>query len=400
VSTLPAEITRLLTDRVPVRSATSSTDEIRLFHPDVGTEELAALAGVVETAWLGRGPHCGNFEREFAAHIDASPGQVLSVNSATDGFFYIAEALRLRRGDEIIVPSISFVGTAQAAAYSGATVVLCDNCPRSLNVTVEHLERARTRRSKALMLLHFGGVACDMDSIVPWCAAHGIQLVEDTACAPATRWRGRATGTFGAFAAWSFDSMKIMTAGEGGLIYAADPAARQAIAKRADMGITSSCGHASTATDRWWEFDVLGSGRRSVMGDMAAAVARVQLRRLPALIRRRREIDGEYREALADLEWLTLPLPVDPRCESSYYFFAVQCAPSRRDRLARYLRDHGIYTSFRYYPLHRTRFFHAPHSDFPGANLAADTTLCLPLHTRLREADVVHIVEAIRAFPA
>ena len=203
------------------------SQEIRLFHPDVGEEEIAALTGVIENAWLGRGPQSASFEREFAAHLGVSPDLVLSVNSATDGLFYIADALQLSAGDEIIAPSISFVGAAQAAAHSGARVVLCDTCPRSLNVRIEDLERVRTRRSRALMLLHFGGVACDMDAITQWCDTTAIALVEDTACAPATRWRGRATGTFGAFGAWSFDSMKIMTAGEGGLVYAADPVARR-----------------------------------------------------------------------------------------------------------------------------------------------------------------------------
>jgi aminotransferase len=378
----------------------SASPEIRLFHPDVGAEELAALAGVVDTAWLGRGPQSGLFEREFAAHLGVAPDQVLTVNSATDGLFYIAEALRLGAGDEIIAPSISFVGAVQAAAHSGARVVLCDSCPRSLNVRVEDLERVRTPRSRALMLLHFGGVACDMDAIVPWCRAHGIALVEDTACAPATRWRGRATGTFGEFAAWSFDSMKIMTCGEGGLVYAADPGARAAIASLAGMGMSSGSGHASTATERWWEFDVTGPGRRSVLGDMAAAVARVQLRRLPGFIRRRREVDSAYRAALAGLDWLTLPPAVDPRCESSYYFFAVQCAPGRRDRLARHLREHGVYTSFRYYPLHRTRYFRADAANFPGAETAADTPLCLPLHSRLGDADVARVADAVLAFRA
>ena len=376
------------------------SQEIRLFHPDVGEEEIAALTGVIENAWLGRGPQSASFEREFAAHLGVSPDLVLSVNSATDGLFYIADALQLSAGDEIIAPSISFVGAAQAAAHSGARVVLCDTCPRSLNVRIEDLERVRTRRSRALMLLHFGGVACDMDAITQWCDTNAIALVEDTACAPATRWRGRATGTFGAFGAWSFDSMKIMTAGEGGLVYAADPVARAAIGRRADMGTSSTSGHSSSASERWWEFDVLGSGRRSVLGDMAASVARVQLRRLPAFIQRRRAVDLAYRDAFADLDWLALPLPVDPRCESSYYFFAVQCTPERRDRLARYLRELGVYSSFRYYPLHRTQFFRADSAGFPGANLAADTTLCLPLHTRLSEADVAYIVDSVRRFPA
>jgi aminotransferase len=378
----------------------SRHQEIRLFHPDVGEEELAALAGVIGTAWLGRGPQSQRFEREFAAHLGVSSDQLLSVNSATDGLFYIAEALQLRAEDEIIVPSISFVGAVQAAAHSGARVVLCDTCPRSLNVRLEDVERVRTTRSKALMLLHFGGVACDMDAIVPWCKANGITLIEDTACAPATRWRGRATGSFGSFAAWSFDSMKIMTAGEGGLVYASDPEARAAMARRADMGMSSTSGHAATAAERWWEFDVLGPGRRSVMGDMAASVARVQLRRLPALIERRHEVDSAYRTALGDVDWLTMPLPVDSRCKSSYYFFAVQCAQERRDRLARYLRELGVYTSFRYYPLHRTHYFGACAAGFPGANRAADTTLCLPLHTRLSDTDVAYIVDAIRKFPA
>jgi aminotransferase len=372
--------------------------DIRLFHPDVGAEELAAVEAVFGAAWLGRGPQSEAFEREFAAHLGVAAGLVLTVHSATDGLFHIADALGLAADDEIIVPSISFVGAAQAAAYSGARVVLCDNCPRTLNARVDDLARVRTERTRALLLLHYGGAACDMDAIVPWCEGHGITLVEDAACAPATQWRGRAAGTFGQFAAWSFDSMKIMTAGEGGLVYASDPETRAAIASRASMAMDSTSGHASAAVSRWWEFDVVGAGRRSVMGDLAAAVARVQLRRLPELVASRRRVDALYRSALADLDWLTLPPESDPRCESSYYFFAVQCDGERRDRLARYLREGGIYTSFRYHPLHRTRQFGAPSTDFPGANRAADTTLCLPLHTRLREADVGRITDSIRAF--
>ena len=145
----------------------SAGPEIRRFHPDVRAEELAALPGVVDTAQLGRGPQSVLVARGYAAHLGVAPDQVLTANSATDRFSCIAEAQRLVDGDVMIAPSISFVDAVQAAAESGARVVVCDSCPRSINVRVEDLERVRTPRSRALMLLHFGGVACDIDAIVP-----------------------------------------------------------------------------------------------------------------------------------------------------------------------------------------------------------------------------------------
>ena len=371
--------------------------EVQLFLPDTGPTEAAAAARVVASGWLGRGPETDGFEVEFAAHLGVSRDQLIALPSCTDGLFLAMEALELKPGDEVVLPTVSFVGAGQAILAAGARPGLCDVDPRSLNPAAEHIAAKLTPRTRAVVLLHYGGVPCDMGPIMALLDARGITLVEDSACSPASSIGGKMCGTFGAFATWSFDAMKLMSAGEGGMLYVRDPKLAARIRLRTVLGMSSASGLASASEHRWWEFDVAVRGRRTLYCDVLAAVARVQLARLDEMVTRRGQIARHYRQCVGGHGKLALPPAPPPGAVVSDYFFWVQLESALRDELARVLRFAGIYTSFRYYPLHRMTLFRDP-GPFPGADEAANTTLNLPLHSKLTAQQVDRVCEVVDGF--
>jgi len=173
------------------------------------------------------------------------------------------------------------------------------------------------------------------------------------------------------------------------------------LAQRAEemmyLGMTTKSGFTTSVDTRWWEFDISCFGRRSIMNDISSAMGLEQLRKLPDFIRRRREIHERYDQLLADLAWMSLPPPVPAEAESSYYFYWLQMAPEIRDRLAGWLRERGIYTTFRYYPLHWVAHYGAKVS-LPAAEEAARSTLCIPIHQSLTDNEVAEISDRIHEF--
>jgi aminotransferase len=374
---------------------------INVFQPSLEAEELEAVRRVFQSNWLGKGALTGQFEEAFANHLGVPRQHLRSSNSCTEGLFLSLKLLGVGAGDEIVMPSISFVASANAAVERGAKPVFCDVDQRTLNATAETIEAVLTPQTKAVMLIHYGGLPADMDPILELLRPRGIRVIEDSACSVASFYKGRACGTIGDIGVWSFDPAKILVTGDGGMVFAADPE----MARRADLelylGLGSQSGYSKVASSRWWEFDVLCDGRRGITNDICSAIGLEQIKKLPAFIDRRREIDRIYRCELADLEWLTLPPETPDYCRTSHYFHWIQVAgEGRRDRLAIHLRDKGVYTTFRYHPLHRVAFYGQTDRSLPSTEKAAEETLLLPIHQSLSDSDVQKIVEAVLCFPA
>lgn len=370
---------------------------IPVFLPTHGEREAQAVAEVLRSGWLGRGPKTEAFETAFARHIGAEREQVLSLTSCTEGLFHAVAALGLGPGDEVALPSISFVGAANAVAASGAKPVFCDVERRSLNPGLAEIEAAVTPRTKAVLLMHYGGVPREIAAIADFCRQREIKLIEDAANSVAATQHGRACGTFGDVGVWSFDAMKTLSTGEGGMIWCRDGEIRQRILLNTTMGLSSFSAIESKKTRNWWEFEVGGFGRRSILGDVAAALGLVQLERLPDFVRRRREVHLFYEEALADLDWLALP-PAPPKgAGSGHAFFWIQCAEGLRDALALYLRQRGVYTTFRYEPLHGKPVYRSA-AELPETDFAARNTLLLPQHQGLTDQNLETIAALVREF--
>lgn len=368
---------------------------INLFQPDAGRLELDAITEVFSSNWLGAGERVKQFEEAFGRYVGRPAEEMITVASCTEGIFHALAALRLRPTDEVVLPTISFIGAAHAVQATGARIVLCDVDPRTLNPTVGHIEAALTPATRAAVILHYGGEPGAVRDISQLAIEHTFTLIEDAAVGLGSTQDGRSCGTFGDIGVWSFDSMKILTTGDGGMIRCRDEAIRGLIRRSTRLGIGSSGFDRRLDSSRWWELDPPEPGRRANMNDIAAAMGLVQLRRLPAFLEDRRAIAARYDQGLTDVPWITPPPTLE--ASTARIFYWIQTAPEVRDRLAFHLLERDIYTNYQYWPLHRTRLYRSA-GPFPGADHAAASTLLLPLHQRLSEADTDRTLAAIRAF--
>lgn len=370
---------------------------INVMQPSLGQEELDRLKKVFESNWIGKGPLVKEFERAYAEHLGSSADRVLSTNCCSEGLFSSMYICDIMPGDEVIVPTVSFVGAGNAVCANGSKLVLCDVDPRTLNARAEDIEKVITPKTKAILLLHYGGIPCDMDAIMPLAEHYGLKVIEDCAAGVCSSYKGRALGTFGDMGMWSFDAMKILVCGDGAILHFNTPELREKADKWLYFGLQAKSGYENSVAQKWWEFDISCYGHRAIMNDVTAAIALEQLKKLPMFMEKRSAVHNAYNDNLADLGWMDLPLPLPEGSVSSFYFYHIQVKNGKRDELARFLREAGIYTTYRYFPLHRVPHYGLDGS-FPGADYAADNSLCLPIHQSLSESEVQFIIDKVREF--
>lgn len=367
---------------------------INLFQPVTGAPELNAIGGVFASNWLGEGDRVREFERTFGEAIACPPEELLAISSCTEGLFHSVAALGLGPGDDVVMPTVSFVGAAHAVRASGARVVLADVDAQTLNPSAQGIERALTPATRAVLVLHYGGDPGEVERIAELARDRGVALIEDAAVGLGSQAAGCACGTLGDIGLWSFDSMKVITTGDGGMVRCSDRAMAERLRRSVKLGLGPSGFGIRRFSDRWWEIDPQVAGRRATMNSVAAAIGMAQLERLPAFLRRRAEIAAAYDAGLANLRWLRVRRRHDGSARTFYW---VQTPPGARDRLAAHLLERGIYSTFKYWPLHRMAMYGSA-GEFPGADRAASSTLLLPLHQGLRDEEVERVIEAMLAF--
>lgn len=370
---------------------------IPIFSNTLGNEELEAVRRVFVSRWLGRGKECEAFEREFAAHIGQE--RALLFNSCTSATFALLRALGIGPGDEVIVPTIQFVGVANAILSVGAWPVFADVDRHTLNLLPSEVTRLYSPRTKAVFLLHFGGHPAPFYDIQE-AGGVGLPILEDAANAVASTYHGQACGTLGHAGVWSFDAMKELVMVDGGALWTLYDGRMDIAEQLRYFGMptkrASGTDSAQGGAARWWEFDVAFEAGRHISNDVLAAIGRVQLRKLPQFIEKRKRIWQRYQECLHDLPGITIPPEPMADCTSSYYMYWIQ-VDEKRDELARFLCDRGIYCTFRYYPLHLIPFYGCP-APLPNAEWVNEHTLCIPLHQNLDEMDQTRIIDGIIKF--
>ncbi|GAA2409434.1 aminotransferase class I/II-fold pyridoxal phosphate-dependent enzyme [Streptomyces glaucosporus] len=382
---------------------------INVVQPTLGERELAAVREVFESNWVGRGARTGEFEAAFARHLGVDPGHVTSTNSCTSATFIAMELLGVGPGDEVVLPTVSFVGVGNAIAARGARPVFCDVDEATLNPSAADVEAVLTERTKAVVILHYGGHPGAVAEIAELCRARGVRLVEDAALAVASTVDGRACGTFGDMGVWSFDHAKILVTVDGGMLYVRDPELAARAPRIAYFGLEqggparsgssasfhSGYDQALRSRTRWWDYDVTSFSGRSTTNDVLSAIGSVQLSRLGEFVARRHEVARAYDEGLAGVAGLRVPPRPPAGHTSSYYMYWVQFEGGIRDQVARDLYERGIYTTFRYPLMHRIRAYGSD-AVLPRAEAAAAKTLLLPIHQSLSDADVDRVVAEVR----
>lgn len=362
---------------------------------DFGAEEEVAVAGVLRSRWLSMGAVTREFEDEFAAFTGAK--HCLAVTNCTAALHL---ACGLGPGDEVIVPSLTFVATANAVRYTGATPVFADIENLDwLTISPASIEACITERTKAVLVMHYAGFACDMPAVLEIARRHDLKVIEDSAHAIGSALDGRHLGTWGEVGCFSFFSNKNMTTGEGGMLATNDEELAKRLRILRSHGMTTLSwdrhrGHAST-------YDVVDLGYNYRIDEMRSALGRTQLKKLPLNNVRRRQLTMLYREMLSELApEVRMPFPPEAgRGEGCYHILPVLLPPGTdRGEFMEAMKAQGIQTSIHYPPVHEFEIYReaARESCLPLTEETAAREVTLPLYPTMQDEQVEWSVQAVR----
>ncbi|WP_405670223.1 DegT/DnrJ/EryC1/StrS family aminotransferase [Streptomyces sp. NBC_01530] len=373
-----------------------STDRIPVMIPWLGEEEAAAVSEAVLSGWVAQGPRVAAFEKAFAERVGAEHG--IAVSSCTTALHLSLVALGVGPGDGVVVPSLSFIATANAVRYVGAEPVFADVEPATGNLTPATVDLVRTPRTKAVLAVHQGGVPADVHTLRAACADWDLPLVEDAACAIGSTVGGKPVGHGALLAAWSFHPRKLVTTGEGGMITTDDAewAARLRRLREHGMNASAADRHASNKPVLESYLEV---GFNYRMTDVQAAIGLVQLGRLDAMIARRRELAGRYDTLLHDVPGLT-PVRDPAHGQSnfqSYWVLLDEDFPVGRDDLLAALAEAGVSARRGIMAAHlEPAYADHPRAPLPVTERITRHSLILPLFHTMTEAQQDRVVTALR----
>ena len=298
-------------------------------RPDIGDAEIAAVTEAMRSGWVTTGPVTRQFEQNLVDYLGGGL-QGVAVNSATAGLHLALEALGIGPGDEVIAPTLTFTATVEVVRYLEADAVLVDVDPVTLNIDPEKIRAAITPRTKAIMPVHYGGLACDMDAILAIAQEHGLKVVEDAAHALPTTWRGALVGQLQSdVTVFSFYANKTITTGEGGMAVTRDAALAQRMRVMRLHGMNRDAFDRFTSKTPAWYYEVVAPGFKYNMTDVAAAMGVQQLARLPQFVQRREQLAQRYHAALAGLP-LILPATAPAGDVHAWHLYVVRLAPQAR----------------------------------------------------------------------
>jgi dTDP-4-amino-4,6-dideoxygalactose transaminase len=365
---------------------------------DFGTAEEEAVLQVIRSRWLSMGEVTKGFEQEFAAFIGAK--HTLAVTNATAALHLACVGAGVGPGDEVIVPSLTFVATANAVRYTGATPVFADlESLDWLNVSPASIEACITDKTRAILVVHYAGFACNMPAIMELARRHNLIVLEDSAHAIGSELEGRKLGTWGDIGCYSFFSNKNMTTGEGGMLATDDDALAERLRLLRSHGMTSLSwdrhkGHA-------WSYDVVDLGYNYRIDEMRSALGRVQLGKLPLNNQRRADLTRQYREWLAELApQVKMPFG-EQRGVSCYHILPILLPPGTdRTHFMENMKVRGIQTSIHYPPVHGFQIYHEEWQKhgrpLPLTEEAVSREVTLPLYPTMSDEQVRWVTESVQ----
>jgi len=367
---------------------------ISLAKPSVSEEEATAVVDALRSGWLSSGPRTVEFERAFARYAGAK--HAVAVSSCTAALHLVLVALGVGPGDEVITSPITFVSTVNAILYTGATPVLADVEPDTLNISPAAIERKITKRTKVIIPVHMAGQPCDMDEILTIARPRGIVVVEDAAHAVGAEYRGTRIGSISDATCFSFYATKNLTTGEGGMVTTDDDDLAEQIRRLRFHGISSDAWkrYEGCQVREWTAVEL---GYKANFTDLQAAIGLVQLRRLDGMLARREAIAREYRRAF---ERFGVVLAELPDRKHAWHLFVVR-VPERR-RFREHLADAGIATGIHFPAIHLQPYFKQRFGDLenelPVATRVSEEIVSLPLHPDLTNGEVRRVIDAVTAF--
>lgn len=354
---------------------------IRLARPVVGEEEVEAVRAVLESGFLTNGPATRRFEAAMAARHGTEHAVALANGTVALAAMYLAAGIG--PGDEVIVPSFTFISTATSVLHVGATPVFADIDPETFCLDPADVARRVTSRTRAIVPVHYAGQAADLAPLAEIAADAGADLLEDAAEAHGATYQGRPVGSWGRAGMFSFTPTKNITTGEGGIVTTDDGAYAERVRRLRNHGMSALYVH-----------DELGFNWR--LSDISAAVGACQVDRLDTILAAKRTIAGRLDALLAEVPGVTTPVVRDDR-DHTYMLYTVRLPAERRDAVRRSLATDGIETRLYFPPAHRQGVFGPAEVDLPVTDAVAASALSLPVHARLTPPEIEEVATAVAA---
>jgi perosamine synthetase len=367
---------------------------IPVFRPQMMKEEiLRELEKIFDTGWIGLGPKTEEFEQKFANYIGAR--YAVGVNSATAALHLSNLALDIGPGDEVIVPSMTFVSTALAPLYCGGTPVFADIEEDTLCIDPADIEKKVTSRTKAIIPVHYGGHACRMDEIMEIARRHNLYVIEDAAHGCGGKYKNRMLGSIGIMGCFSFHAVKNLPTGDGGMITTNDEKIYNDLKKLRWVGIDKGTWDRSAKKGYSWQYSIDKLGFKYHMNDITAVIGLAQLKVLDEHNLIRREYARKYDEAFKDVAWIKTPVEKDYAysCRHNY----VVKVPLRNE-LNEYLGTKGISTGVHYEPIHHFKVFGGTKADLPITERVWPRLLTLPLYPGMTKGELNKVVTEVIMF--
>ncbi len=369
--------------------------QIPLFNLNFDEEENKAVAQVLNSKWISSGPKTIELEKKFANMIGAK--YAIAVSNCTAALHLAVLAAGIKPGDEVIVPSLTFVATVNCVRYAGGTPVFADIVSKdNLCIAPEDIEKLITPKTKAIIVMHYGGFACDLDRILEICNNKKITLIEDACHGPMSEYKGKKLGTFGLAGCFSFFSNKNISTGEGGILVTNSDEVYEKVKFLRSHGMTTMSYERSTGHST--SYDVIDLGYNYRFNDILAGIGIVQLDKLMPDIYKRQHVREKYISLLNDDDRIIIPFRDYNSLSSLYICPMVLCdgGAERRDALRQYLADHGVQTSMHYPPAHRFSIYKDLPSDLPVTEFVADHEFTVPMYGALTDDEIEYICRTIK----
>ncbi len=384
--------------------------------PLIEEDEKKEVLEVLESGWLTTGPKTKQFENEFSSFVGSK--HAIAVNSCTAALHLALEAIGIQEGDEVIIPTMTFAATAEVVRYFNAKPVMVDVLPDTLNLDSRKIESCKGRswtegKAKAIIPVHFGGLPCNMDSIIEIANRHNMKVIEDAAHTLPSKYKGKMVGTIGDITCFSFYATKTITTGEGGMITTENDEYAGRMRIMSLHGISRDAWKRYTSEGSWY-YEITAPGFKYNLTDLAAAVGLAQLKKAESMYLRRRKIASIYNDAFKDISAFKIPFyeetgsMEDEKMEDinshSWHLYVIklnlETLTIDRDGFINELKNNGIGTSVHFIPLHIHSYYKETYGykpeDFPVAYETYKRIISLPIYPKMTDEDVERVIEAVK----
>jgi dTDP-4-amino-4,6-dideoxygalactose transaminase len=368
--------------------------KIPLFDLNFGEEEVEAVVNTIHSNWISTGPKCEEFENLFASMLKAK--HAITLANCTCALHLACVVLGIKKGDEVICPSLTFAASVNCIRYVNATPVFCDiKSYEHINMDANAIEKLITPKTKAVIVVHMAGFPADMDSIMDIAQKHNLRVIEDACHGPLSEYKGKKLGTIGDVGCFSFFSNKNISTGEGGMLVTNNDDIAKRVRLLRSHGMTTMSyqrakGHATA-------YDVVELGYNYRMDDLRASIGITQLHRLREDLLKRDKVRSWYLEALKDIDQVIIPFACNNEFVSNYIMPIVlkNSTVENRDRIRESMHSKGIQTSIHYPAVHQFSIYKKYNAKLPNTEYVCNNEITLPMYSKLKKSDVKFICDSL-----